>query len=96
MKHYQNTVVRARDVLAAPFSSNLLPLIIQGIIVGLVTGLIVSIFRWIIDQTLKLLTIIYPLMAANWLLLIPYLALTIIIIFVLGKILKGHWIEVNI
>lgn len=90
MKHYQNTVVRARDVLTAPFSSNLLPLIIQGIIVGLVTGLIVSIFRWIIDQTLKLLTIIYPLMAANWLLLIPYLALTIIIIFVLGKILKGH------
>lgn len=86
----QQSVLRARDVLAKPFSSTLLPLIIQGIIIGLITGLIVSVFRWLIDQTLKGLTIIYPLMRLHLWAIIPYIFLTLVVIWLLGKILKGH------
>lgn len=83
-------IVHARDVLGKPFSSNLLPLIGQGIIVGLVTGLIVSAFRWLIDHTLTFLQFIYPLMRSHWLLLIPYVFVTLVIVFLLGQILRGH------
>lgn len=86
----QQSVLRARDVLAKSFSSTLLPLIIQGIIIGLITGLIVSVFRWLIDQTLKGLTIIYPLMRLHLWAIIPYIFLTLVVIWLLGKILKGH------
>ncbi|MBB1079031.1 ClC family H(+)/Cl(-) exchange transporter [Limosilactobacillus sp. STM2_1] len=63
-------------------------LIGKGIIVGLLTGLIVGIFRWIIDQTLKLLTIIYPLMAQHHQLLIPYILITLLIVLLLSRIVK--------
>lgn len=72
------------------FSTGELWLICQGLIIWLITGLIVSVFRLIIDQTLKLLAIIYPLMAQHWLLIIPYVAVTLVIVLLLGQVIKGY------
>ena len=72
------------------FSTGELWLICQGLIIGLITGIIVSVFRLIIDQTLKLLAIIYPLMAQHWLLIIPYVAVTLVIVLLIGQVIKGY------
>lgn len=72
------------------FSAGELMLICQGLIIGLITGLIVSVFRLIIDQTLKLLAMVYPIMAHHWLLVIPYVAVTLAIVFLLGHVIKGY------
>ena len=60
--------------------------LVQAISVGLTTGVIVSAFRWIIDQTMKLLYQIYPQMAAQRVLIVPYILLMFIIAITLGKI----------
>lgn len=88
MNSSQPAIKRARDVLNKPMSMAFVSLIGKGIIVGLLTGLIVGIFRWIIDQTLKLLTIIYPLMAQHHQLLIPYILITLLIVLLLSRIVK--------
>lgn len=62
----------------------------RGLCVGVTTGLIVSIFRWIIDQTMALLDHIYPQMAANNVLLLPYILLMLLISFVLGEIIGPY------
>ncbi|MCI1975533.1 MAG: ClC family H(+)/Cl(-) exchange transporter [Limosilactobacillus sp.] len=90
MPNSQQKIKRARDVLSRPFTMSFISLIWKGIIVGLLTGLIVSIFRLIIDYTLKGLTVIYPLMASHHIYLIPYILLTILIVFILGKITKSQ------
>lgn len=56
---------KATDVLNKPFHSNFLKLIFAGSLVGIFTGFVVSLFRWIIDQTLSGLQIIYPVMTQN-------------------------------
>lgn len=66
----------------------------RAISVGLITGLIVSIFRWIIDHTMQFLYFIYPKMVAQPLWLVPYVILMIIISLVLGKITKPYLSEV--
>lgn len=93
MKNSSPTVLRARDVLAKPFSSSLLRLIFQGVLVGLITGLIVSIFRLLIDHTLKLLVVIYPYMSRHHLAILGYVVFTLVIVWLLGKILKGHLVN---
>ncbi|WP_297949557.1 ClC family H(+)/Cl(-) exchange transporter [uncultured Lactobacillus sp.] len=80
----------AKQILAKPFSSNITKLLIQAIAVGLVTGLIVSVFRWIIDQTMQLLYHIYPQMAAKPILILPYIILMVVITIVLGKIIAPY------
>lgn len=89
METSHSSIKRARDILNRPFSLAFINLIGKGIIIGLLTGLLVSIFRWIIDHTMQLLTIIYPYMAAHPLYILPYLLGTLVIVWVLSRILKS-------
>jgi H+/Cl- antiporter ClcA len=84
----QVAVKRASDILRRPNFTAFTSIIFKGIITGVVTGLIVSVFRWIIDHTMQGLYIIYPLMAGHPLLLIPYILLTLLIVWLLSRILK--------
>ena len=80
----------AKQILRKPFSSRMSYRIFRAISVGLVTGLIVSVFRWIIDQTMKFLDFIYPQLAAQPYLLLPYVLVMIGICLLLGKITKPY------
>lgn len=93
MSNSQSNIKRARDVLSKPISTAFISLIGKAIIVGALTGFIVSIFRWIIDHTLKLLMIIYPMMTQHPQLLIPYIIITILIVFILSRILKPSLLD---
>ncbi|MBB1063118.1 ClC family H(+)/Cl(-) exchange transporter [Limosilactobacillus fastidiosus] len=88
MDNQLQTIKRAKDILNRPMSISFVSLIIRGIFVGLITGLIVSIFRWIIDRTLSFLAFVYPLMVNHLWLLVPYILVTLLIVFLLSKILK--------
>lgn len=79
MNSTQTTIKRARDVLGKPMSMAFISLIGKSIVVGIITGLIVGVFRWIIDQTMKLLMVVYPTMAAHPRYLLPYLIGTLVI-----------------
>ncbi len=85
-----NIETKANNDASNLLSANELLLICQGLLIGLVTGLIVSLFRLIIDQTLQMLAFLYPLMAHHWLLLIPYVAATLVIALLLGQVIKGY------
>lgn len=89
METSHSSIKRARDILNRPFSFAFISLIGKGIIIGLLTGLLVSIFRWIIDHTMILLTIVYPYMAAHPVYILPYLLGTLVIVWVLSRILKS-------
>lgn len=80
----------AKQILRKPFSSRMSYRLFRAISVGLVTGLIVSVFRWIIDQTMKFLDFIYPQLAAQPYLLLPYVLVMIGICLLLGKITKPY------
>lgn len=84
----------AKQILRKPFSSKMSYRLFRAISVGLITGLIVSIFRWIIDHTMQFLYFIYPKMVVQPLWLVPYVILMIIISLVLGKITKPYLSEV--
>ena len=77
---------RATDVLAKPFSAPFLKYIWAGIAVGLATGLVVSVFRWIIDQALHLLTVVYPFLNHHPVWLIPYVLGTILVSWLIGQL----------
>lgn len=55
----------------------------------MVTGLVVSVFRWIIDQTLRLLTIVYPFLGHHPLWLLPYALGTILVAWLIGCLIKA-------
>ena len=55
----------AKQILRKPFSSDMYYLLYRAILVGIITGLIVSVFRWAIDHTMQILNFIYPKMAAQ-------------------------------
>lgn len=80
----------AKQILRKPFSNRMSYRLFRAISVGLVTGLIVSVFRWIIDQTMKFLDFIYPQLAAQPYLLLPYVLVMIGICLLLGKITKPY------
>lgn len=80
----------AKQILRKPFASNTTGRLLRAVAVGLVTGLIVSIFRWIIDHTMQLLYFIYPQMRANPFWLIAYAILMIGIALILGKIISPY------
>lgn len=86
-------IKRARDVLKKPMSMAFISLIWRGIVIGVTTGLIVSVFRWIIDHTLKLLMIVYPFMANHPHYLFPYILGTLVIGFLLSRILKSSLLD---
>lgn len=80
----------AKQILRKPFSSGMSHRLYRAILVGLITGLIVSIFRWCIDNTMQILNFIYPKMAAHPLWLVPYVILMIVICLALGYITKPY------
>ncbi len=88
LANHQHSIKRARDVLNYPPVTSFFNLVIGGIIVGAITGLIVSVFRWLIDHALKLLAIIYPQMAQQPLYLLPYFAFTLLLAWLLHKIMQ--------
>lgn len=90
MNSTQTTIKRARDVLGKPMSMAFISLIGKSIVVGIITGLIVGVFRWIIDQTMKLLMMVYPIMAAHLRYLLPYLIGTLVIGLLLSRVLKPY------
>lgn len=81
---------RARDILGKPFTSIVSRYLGVSIAIGIVTGLVIGVFRWIIDHTLTLLTIIYPFMGKHPLVLIPYVLGTFIVAWLIGKIVKPY------
>lgn len=84
----QVTIKRARDILRRPNFTAFTGIIAKGVVIGLVTGLIVSIFRWLIDHSMEVLYVLYPVMAMQPLLLIPYVLITLLIVWLLSLILK--------
>lgn len=49
----------------------------------------VSVFRWIIDQTLRLLTIVYPFLGHHPLWLFSYALGTILVAWLIGCLIKA-------
>ena len=80
----------AKQILRRPFSSDMSYHLYRAILVGIITGLIVSVFRWVIDHTMQILNFIYPKMAAQPMWLVPYVILMIVICLVLGHITKPY------
>lgn len=78
------------QIFNKPFTSKFGLVLIKSIIVGLITGLIVSVFRLIIDHTLQFLYLIYPKMAHNPILILPYALVMIAITFILGKVMGQY------
>ncbi|MGJ3916556.1 hypothetical protein ACLOCA_08020 [Limosilactobacillus fermentum] len=54
--------LQAKDVLHRPLSSNFLTDVCKGISIGLATGLVVALFRWLIDQAMLFARFVYPLL----------------------------------
>lgn len=90
----QATVKRSREILRRPFTAPFLNYVGAGILVGLVTGLVVGAFRWIIDQTLILLTIVYPWMGRHPVWLIPYALGSLVIVFLIGQLVKADPLDI--
>ena len=88
LKGCDDLVARAKDVLERPFSINYVNLIVQGAIVGLITGGIVSCFRWLIDHSLKLLFWWYPYLEKHLSYVFAYALFLVAISWLLSKILK--------
>lgn len=88
LKGCDDLVARAKDILERPFSINYVNLIVQGAIVGLITGGIVSCFRWIIDHSLKLLFWWYPYLEKHLSYVLVYALFLVAISWLLSKILK--------
>lgn len=86
--------LRAKDVLHHPFTSHFLKNIGEGILVGLVTGLVVATFRWIIDRTLEMLAILYPYMRTHQGALIIYVLGSVGIGLIIARLLKGHVFDI--
>lgn len=80
----------AKQILNRPFSSRMSYRLYRAILVGLITGLIVSVFRWCIDHTMQILNFIYPKMAVHPLWLVPYVILMIVICLALCHITKPY------
>lgn len=80
----------AKQILRKPFFSDMSYHLYRAILVGIITGLIVSVFRWVIDHTMQILNFIYPKMAAQPMWLVPYVILMIVICLVLGHITKPY------
>lgn len=83
------------DILHKPFTVRNLIYVCKGIIVGLVTGVVVSVFRLIIDKTMQGLYFIYPYMINHPLTIIWYVIATLILCVVLGFIIRPQLLYVK-
>lgn len=64
------------------------PYILKGLLIGTIVGLVVSIFRLILDHTLDGLLVLYPYLRKHWAYIAPYVLLTIAIWWILVKVAK--------
>lgn len=81
-------------ILRRPFSATFLHYVFPGIIVGAITGLVVGAFRWIIDRSLTGLSILYPFLLHHPIWLIPYILGTLVIVWLIGRIIKPELFDV--
>lgn len=72
-------IKKPSEILNRPLIPHLSFVFGRGISVGVITGLVVSIFRWVIDQGMRAIYHLYPIMATHHSLLIPYIFLMVII-----------------
>ena len=86
--------IDASEILHRPFASNFLKRIGRGTAVGMATGLIVTTFRKIIDDTLQGLNVIYPYMRTHYLTLGAYLIGTVILWLIMSRLLKNHLFDI--
>lgn len=82
--------VKVSDILHKPFTSDHILYVFKGILVGLVTGVVVSMFRLIIDKTMKGLYFIYPYMADHPRFIVWYVLATIILCIILGFVIRSQ------
>lgn len=85
----------ANEILNKPFASRSVIYVCKGILVGLITGVIVSVFRLIIDKTMDGLFFIYPYMASHPKWIIPYILFSILISIILGFVIRKRLIYVK-
>lgn len=86
----RNWIMKVSDILRKPFSNERVSYVFKGILVGLVTGFIVSIFRLTIDKTMKGLYFIYPYMTRHPKTIILYVLATIVLCIVLGFVIRSQ------
>ena len=79
-----------REVLRPAFQTKNFILIAKSAVVGAITGLIVSIFRLIIDHTMKWLYLIYPYMFHHPVIIIGYVIAMLILALALGLIIRSQ------
>src|SRR5699024_12665561 len=70
-------------------------LLVQSIIIGLIIGMIVSIFRFVIDKSIHFLYFLYPYLAAHpqWISL--YTIFTFFICILVSKIIKPYLLDLS-
>ena len=84
------SIKQAKDLLRPMGKSPLLQHTGLGILVGIITGLVVGLFRWIIDHTLVLLTIIYPFMKHHPVWLVIYIIAIIVIVWLIAYLVQPY------
>ena len=84
------SIKQAKDLLRPMGKSPLLHHTGLGILVGIITGLVVGLFRWIIDHTLVLLTIIYPFMKHHSVWLVLYIIAIIVIVWLIAYLVQPY------
>lgn len=85
----------AKDFLRRPFTTRVPQLLVQSIIIGLIIGMIVSIFRFVIDKSIHFLYFLYPYLAAHpqWISL--YTIFTFFICILVSKIIKPYLLDLS-
>lgn len=82
--------LRKMKILNEPFSTKNLVYVLKGILVGAITGVIVSLFRKIIDFTMSGLYGIYPYMTHHPKTIVLYVIATVILSLVLGFVIRSQ------
>ena len=85
----------AKDFFRRPFTTRVPQLLVQSIIIGLIIGMIVSIFRFVIDKSIHFLYFLYPYLAAHpqWISL--YTIFTFFICILVSKIIKPYLLDLS-
>lgn len=78
----------AKKILAKPFTSTIIRILSQGIFIGLTIGITISIFRLLLDHSIKLLYVLYPYLSSHPIWILPFIIFTFLLCFVIGQITK--------
>lgn len=85
----------AKYFLRKPFASIYPRLLSQGIMIGLIVGFIVSLFRLAIDIGIHTLYRVYPYLRTHPSLIILYVIFSILVCFILGKIIQPFLLDLS-